>query len=419
MGDDTAVRYTNTVLYDDEFNKIVGDVLLHQDGSWSESKGDEDVVEEIDGSQRVLTRSLQNWHTHLAMQLNARDFSDGYPLHRWLNEAIFPTEARITPEYVRVGTSAAAAEMIRTGSTFAADMYFFPAITGEVLTNAGLRGLIGGPVSDAALPSHDDAESALTELDHLLAQNKQEDLVQYAIATHSVYLCSQETLQRASDLAQRRNGRLHIHVSETRKEVADCKESNGLYPVEYLDSIDFIQPGTIFAHASWVKKNEIRMMAEHNVTAVHCPSSNMKLACGGTLSFPPYRDAGVDVRIGTDGAASSGNGLNLLHEARLASLVQRHDHWDSTLLPAQDIFKMATKGSQDWVAWDLDDIRMRPLGRSNNRHLANLIYNGGECLDVWVNGRALRKNGVTLSLDEKSIIAELDHAVESYYEGVE
>ena len=224
MGDDTSVRYTNTVLYDDAFNKIVGDVLLHADGSWSESNGDEDVKEEINGSNRVLTRSLQNWHTHLAMQLNARDFSDGYPLHRWLNEAIFPTEAKITPEYVRVGTSAAAAEMIRTGSTFAADMYFFPAITGNVLTNAGLRGLIGGPVSDAALPSHDDAESALAELDQLLSQNNKNDLVQYAIATHSVYLCSQETLQRASELAERRNGRLHIHVSETRKEVADCKD---------------------------------------------------------------------------------------------------------------------------------------------------------------------------------------------------
>ena len=419
MGGDTAVRYTNTVLYDDNFNKIIGNVLLHKDGSWSASNGDEDVVEEIDGSNRVLTRSLQNWHTHLAMQLNARDFSDGYPLHRWLNEAIFPTEARITPDYVRVGTSAAAAEMIRTGSTFAADMYFFPAVTGDVLTSAGLRGLIGGPVSDAALPSHDNAESALAELDQLLSQNSKEDLVQYAIATHSVYLCSQETLQRASELAERRNGRLHIHVSETRKEVADCKEKNGMYPVEYLNSIDFIQPGTIFAHASWVKKNEIRIMAEQNVTAVHCPSSNMKLACGGTLSFPPYRDAGVDVRIGTDGAASSGNGLNLLHEARLASLVQRHDHWDSTILPAQDIFQIATKGSNDWVAWNLDDIRMRPLGRSNNRHLANLIYNGGECLDVWVNGQALRKDGVTQTLDERKIIEKLDEAVHSYYDGVE
>ena len=419
MGDDTAVRYTNTVLYDDNFNKIIGNVLLHKDGSWSTSNGDEDVVEEIDGSNRVITRSLQNWHTHLAMQLNARDFSDGYPLHRWLNEAIFPTEARITPDYVRVGTSAAAAEMIRTGSTFAADMYFFPAVTGDVLTNAGLRGLIGGPVSDAALPSHEDAESALAELDQLLSQNNEEDLVQYAIATHSVYLCSQETLQRASELAERRKGRLHIHVSETRKEVADCKDKNGMYPVEYLNSIDFIQPGTIFAHASWVKKNEIRMMAEQNVTAVHCPSSNMKLACGGTLSFPPYRDAGVDVRIGTDGAASSGNGLNLLHEARLASLVQRHDHWDSTILPAQDIFQIATKGSNDWVAWNLDDIRMRPLGRSNNRHLANLIYNGGDCLDVWVNGQALRKDGVTQTLDERKIIEELDEAVHTYYDGVE
>lgn len=419
MGGDEAVRYTNTVLYDDDFNKVVGDVLLHKDGSWSNSNGDEDVVEEIDGSNRVLTRSLQNWHTHLAMQLNARDFSDGYPLHRWLNEAIFPTEARITPEYVRIGSRAAAAEMIRTGSTFAADMYFFPAVTGDVLTKAGLRGLIGGPVSDAALPSHEDAKSALAELDHLLSENNSNDLVQYAIATHSVYLCSQETLQRASELAERRNGRLHIHVSETRKEVADCKEANGMYPVEYLNSIDFIQPGTIFAHASWVKKNEIRMMAEHDVTAVHCPSSNMKLACGGTLSFPPYRDAGVDVRIGTDGAASSGNGLNLLHEARLASLVQRHDHWDSTVLPAQDIFQIATKGSRDWVAWNLDDIRMRPLGRSNNRHLANLIYNGGDCLDVWANGQALRRDGHTKTLDENKIIEELDEAVHSYYEGVE
>ena len=419
MSDATTVRYRNTVLYDRGGVKSTGDVLLHGDGSWSPSNGDEDVAHDLDGTNRVVTRSFQNWHTHLAMQLNARDFSDGYPLHRWLNEAIFPTEARITPEYVRIGAQSAAAEMIRTGSTFAADMYFHPHTTGNVLTDAGLRGLVGGPVSDAALPSHPDAASALDELDALLKNNRSDDLVQYAIATHSVYLCSEETLRSASELAQRRSARLHIHVSETRKEIADCYDAHGRYPVEYLDSIDFFQPGTVCAHASWVKKNEIRLMKHHAVTAVHCPSSNMKLACGGTMSWPAYRDAGVDVRLGTDGAASSGSGLNMQAEARLAGLVQRHDHWDATLLPATELMDMATKGSQDWAVWNLDDVRMHPLGRSNNRHLANLIFNGADCLDLWVNGQGLRINGVTQTVDEAQVIQDLDRAVATYYDGVE
>jgi 5-methylthioadenosine/S-adenosylhomocysteine deaminase len=419
MSEAPPVRYRNTVLYDRGGKKHMGDVLLHADGSWTSSNGDEDVLEDIDGSKRLITRSFQNWHTHLAMQLNARDFSDGFPLHRWLNEAIFPTESRITPDYVRMGARCAAAELIRTGSSFAADMYFFPSVTGSVLTEAGLRGLVGGPVSDAALPSHEDAASALAELDGLLATNNEQNLVQYAIATHSVYLCTEETLQRASALAEKRKARLHIHVSETRKEIADCHANTGLYPVEYLDSIGFFQPGTICAHASWVKKNEIRMLKQHEATAVHCPSSNMKLACGGTLSLPAYMEAGVDVRLGTDGAGSSGNGLNMQGEARLASLVQRHDHWDATLLPAVEAMDLATKGSRDWAVWNLDDVRMRPRGRSDNRHLANLIFNGAECLDLWVNGQALRKDGVTLTLDEASILDEIDAAVATYYEGVE
>jgi len=419
MSDGDPVRYRNTVLYDHGGTKTVGDILLHADGSWSPSNGTEDVVDDIDGSKRLITRSFQNWHTHLAMQLNARDFSDGFPLHRWLNEAIFPTESRMTPEYVRMGARCAAAEMIRTGSSFAADMYFFPRVTGEVLTHAGLRGLVGGPVSDSALPSHPDAASALSELDGLMANNSEDDLVQYAIATHSVYLCSEDTLRRAAELAQKRQARLHIHVSETRKEIADCHAKTGMYPVEYLDSIDFFQPGTVCAHASWVKKNEIRLLKQHEATAVHCPSSNMKLACGGTLSLPAYREAGVDVRLGTDGAASSGNGLNMQAEARLASLVQRHDHWDPTLLPAVDAMALATKGSRDWAVWNLDDVRMRPQGRSNNRHLANLIFNGADCLDLWVNGTALRRDGVTKTIDEGAVLDEIDAAVATYYEGVE
>ena len=419
MTTEYAARYTNTVLYDDAGHKHLGDFLIHDNGAWSVSNGDEDVRHVIDGSDKLLTRSLQNWHTHLAMQLNARDFSDGFTLERWLNEAIFPTESRLNPEYVRVGSTAAACELIATGCSFAADMYFYPAITGQVINDAGIRGLVGGPVSDFALPSHPDAKSALDELDSLLRKQKLSDRIQYAIATHSVYLCSEETLVRASELAEKRNGRLHIHVSETRKEIADCYDKTGKYPVEYLDSIGFFKPGTICAHASWVKKNEIRLLKKHGATAVHCPSSNMKLACGGTLSLPAYKAEGVDVRIGTDGAASSGNGLDILAEARTAALVQRHDHWDATLLPAKDVFQMVTKDSKDWVAWDLDDRRMFPRGRSNNRHLANLVFNGARCLDMWVDGAAVRMNGKTTTLDEKLALQELNTSVESYYDGIE
>ncbi len=419
MGEDLAVRYRDTVLIDDDQNIQYGSFLLHPDGSWSKSKGDEDVAEDIDGSSRLLTRTFQNWHTHLAMQLNARDFSDGFPLKEWLEQAIFPTEERIDVNMVRAGSTAGAAELIRTGSSFCADMYFYPATTAEVLDKAGLRGLVGGPVSDWALPSHPDAGSALNELDGLLAQNGNHPRIDYAIATHSVYLCTQETLEQARDLAAKHDAVCHIHVSETRKEVADCKAKTGLYPFEYLDSIDFLREGTICAHSSWVKKSEYAMMAERGVKAVHCPSSNMKLACGGTMSWSAVKEAGIDLRIGTDGGGSSGNGLDMRSETKLASLVQRHDHWDPTMLPAKEVFSIASKGSKDWAAWNLDDIRMRPVGASSNRHLSNLIFSGADCLDMLVEGRFLRRDGKTLSLDESKAIDELDSAVSEYYADLE
>ncbi len=419
MGEDLAVRYRDTVLIDDDQNIQYGNFLLHPDGSWSKSKGDEDVAEDIDGSSRLLTRTFQNWHTHLAMQLNARDFSDGFPLKEWLEQAIFPTEERIDVNMIRAGSTAGAAELIRTGSSFCADMYFYPATTAEVLDKAGLRGLVGGPVSDWALPSHPDSGSALNELDGLLAQNGKHPRIDYAIATHSVYLCTQETLEQARDLATKHDAVCHIHVSETRKEVADCKAKTGLYPFEYLDSIDFLREGTICAHSSWVKKSEYAMMAERGVKAVHCPSSNMKLACGGTMSWSAVKEAGIDLRIGTDGGGSSGNGLDMRSETKLASLVQRHDHWDPTMLPAKEVFSIASKGSKDWAAWNLDDIRMRPVGASSNRHLSNLIFSGADCLDMLVEGRFLRRDGKTLSLDESKAIDELDNAVSEYYADLE
>ena len=188
-----------------------------------------------------------------------------------------------------------------------------------------------------------------------------------------------------------------------------------MYPIEYLDSIGYFQEGTVCAHCGWVTKREMRILAEHEVHAVHCPVSNQKLATGGTMSYPAMIDAGVDVRLGTDGAASN-NALDMRAEMKAASLIQRHDHWDATLLDPVQSYELGVRGSKDWVAWDLDDIRMRPIGRDGRRLLANLIYNHGNCLDMWVDGRPLRQNGKTLVIDENAVSAALEEAVKTYYQ---
>jgi len=415
MGEATA-RYTNAVLIDDEQRTHLGDFLIHADGTWTQSNGDEDVVHNIDGTKKLITRSFQNWHTHLPMQLNARDFSDGLPLDEWLEKSIFPTEMNLTKEYARIGALASALEMIKTGSTFACDMYHFPEAIVDALNEAGLRGVVCGPQTLWPPQENGDDGSVRRLLDTQLASNRPENKVQYGVATHAVYTCDKETLLGGKELAERHDAHLHVHISETRKEVAGCHEKTGMYPVEYLNSLDYFIPDkTICAHGSWVKKSEMRTMASRGATLVHCPSSNMKLACGGTASIPAYRDAGVNIRLGTDGPASSGSGLDMAHEARMACLVQRHDHWDASAMLAKEAFAIATTGSQDWAVWDLNDIKMSPYGKDNERHISNLIYNGGQCLDLWVDGNPLMQSGKVTSIDEDKLLETFNDAVNDYY----
>ena len=419
MGDDSdkIVRYTDTRLLDHDCKLQIGDFLLHPDGSCTPSTGDEDVTTTVDGSNRLLTRSLQNWHTHLGMVLN-RGMGEGLPLMRWLEENIFVVEKRLTAEYVAVGTRAAACELIATGTTFACDMYYHPDVVAEALLEAGLRGVACGPITDFPTPSYPSGGSeALAKMGRLLRGGAPSERVEYGIGTHAVYTCSEETLLKASEMAKEHECRLHIHTSETRKEVADCHAKHGMYPIEYLDSIDYFSDGTVCAHCGWVTKREMRILASHGAHAVHCPNSNQKLGIGGTMSYPAMKEAGVDVRLGTDGAASN-NSLDMRAEAKAASLIQRHDHWDSTLLPPAETWQLATKGSTDWVAWSLDDVRMRPRGIGDRRLLANLLYSAAECLDVYVGGDCLRRDGRTLTLDEAAISTQLDEAVSEYYDGV-
>ena len=332
-------RLTDTWLIDDGGTTHKGDFLLHQDGSFSESKGDEDVIETIDGSNRLVTRSLQNWHTHLGMILN-RGMGEGLPLLEWLETAIFPVEKGLTSELVEVGTRAAAAEMIATGTTYACDMYYYTQTIGETLAETGVRATLCGPITDGLTPNFKPGSGdALRHMEGLITSpSPRPGRIEYGVGTHSVYVCEEETLLKGSELARKTGSMLHVHTSETRKEVADCHAKHGMYPIEYLDSLDYFQSadegGTVCAHCGWVTKKEMRILAGHGAHAVHCPTSNQKLACGGTMSYPAMKDAGVDVRLGTDGSASN-NSLDLRAEAKAASLVQRHDHWDARILDPQ------------------------------------------------------------------------------------
>ena len=223
-------RITDTWLYDG-FSTKRGDFLLHEDGSWEESRGDEDVSEVVDGKDRFFTRSLQNWHTHLPMTLN-RGMGEGLDLMSWLKTSIFPTEEKITRGLVRIGASAAVSELIATGTTFACDMYHFPESIGPVLAESGLRGIVCGPTTTWP-PSEAGSEdlTALKGLERLLSDGPLGDgRVEYGVATHAVYTCSEEILMRGSDLARKHDSTLHIHTSETREEVVNCHEEKGMYP---------------------------------------------------------------------------------------------------------------------------------------------------------------------------------------------
>ena len=420
--DSETRRITKTWLAGDDGLVSRGDYLLHGDGSVSESKGDEDVIETIDGSNRLVTRSLQNWHTHLGMILN-RGMGEGLPLLEWLETAIFPVEKGLTSELVEVGTRAAAAEMIATGTTYACDMYYYTQTIGETLAETGVRATLCGPITDGLTPNFKPGSGdALRHMEGLITSpSPRPGRIEYGVGTHSVYVCEEESLLKGSELARKTGSMLHIHTSETRKEVADCHAKHGMYPIEYLDSLDYFQSadegGTVCAHCGWVTKKEMRILAGHGAHAVHCPTSNQKLACGGTMSYPAMKDAGVDVRLGTDGSASN-NSLDLRAEAKAASLVQRHDHWDARILDPEETWSLATKGSEDWVTWDLSDIRMRPWGRDGRRLLSNLIYSGARVLDVFVEGEGIRREGVTLTLDEGKASQDLESSVEDYYSGL-
>ncbi len=293
--------------------------------------------ERIDAAGAPLVPALVNGHTHAAMTL-FRGYGGDLPLMRWLQEKVWPVEAKLEAEDVYWGARLACLEMIRTGTARFWDMYWQPAATARAVTDSGLRATIGNPLFDI------DGNTAAMQRSTLSAMEELEGFgptIGRALAPHSIYTVSEELLRWTAEVAADRQLPVHIHLSETEQEVSDCLEGHGERPAAYLDRVGLLGGRTLLAHGVWLDREELELIARRGATVVTNPVANLKLAVGGPFPYPMSREAGVAIALGTDGAGSN-DSLDLLSDLKTFALIQRHASGDPTALPAAEALEVAT-----------------------------------------------------------------------------
>jgi 5-methylthioadenosine/S-adenosylhomocysteine deaminase len=295
----------------------------------------------IDARGKLVLPGFINGHTHVPMTL-FRGLHDDVTLDEWLHKYIFPAEAKnVTEEFVRWGTRLAAAEQIRGGITTFADMYYFEDAVAEETKKAGMRGVLGETFIDFPAPDNKDESEMLAYTEKFLKRWQNDPLIHAAPAPHSIYTCSQKTLQDAAALARKYHAPILIHVAEMKKELDDSRAQNGTTPVQYLNKIGMLGPDVVAAHCIFVDDTDRKLLAEKQVGCVHNPSSNMMLA-SGVSPVPELRGAGVAVGLGTDGPAGSNNDLDLMEEMDLAAKLQKITKMNPLALGAKAVVEMAT-----------------------------------------------------------------------------
>lgn len=365
-----------------------------------------DGGETIDAGGAHLVPPLLNGHTHAAMTL-FRGSGGDLPLLPWLEEKIWPVEAKLTDEDVYWGARLACAEMIRGGTTRFWDMYWHPEATARAVADAGIRATIGAPLFDVTGDVEGMKSAALRSLDALSGLGP---AISPALAPHAIYTVSEPSLRWIAELGREREVPIHIHLSETEKEVQDCIAEHGLRPAFYLDRLGMLSERTVLAHGVWLDPEELALIAERGATVVTNPVANMKLAVGGVFPYPAARAAGVQVGLGTDGAGSN-DSLDLLADLKVFALVQKHAASDPTAIDAAEAWAVATGGLAPAlgaraleVGAPADFLLLRPgspeLGIGELT--ADLVYAafGGAVDTTVVAGRPLMRGGQLDGLDE-------------------
>ena len=270
-----------------------------------------------------------------------RGYADDLPLQDWLSEKIWPLEALLTGDDVYWGTRLACLEMIRSGTTAFADMYFFMEDAARAVADSGVKAVLSYGFIDLCDPDRREREIAATERMIKAIRSMGNPKIQPALGPHAVYTVSEEGLCWCAEKSADEKIIVQVHLAETEREVTDAVRQHGRRPVRLLDDCGLLSPRTLAAHGCWLDQAECALLGRQGVHVAHNPASNMKLAVGRALPYPWLRDAGVNVTLGTDGCASNNN-LDLFEEMKTAALLQKF-YWNSqTILPAPEALYMAT-----------------------------------------------------------------------------
>ncbi|MDR6956332.1 5-methylthioadenosine/S-adenosylhomocysteine deaminase [Pseudomonas brassicacearum] len=380
-------------------------------------KCDAAQVRELPGM--LLSPGLINAHGHAAMTL-FRGLADDLPLMTWLEQHIWPAEAKwVDEDFVRDGTDLAIAEQIQGGITCFSDMYFYPKVASERVHNSGIRAQIAIPILDFPIPGAASADEAIRQGIELFGDLKHHPRIKVAFGPHAPYTVGDENLEKIRVIAEELDAAIHMHVHETAFEVQQAVDNTGERPMARLGRLGLLGPRFQAVHMTQVSDEDQALLVENNCSVIHCPESNLKLASG----FCPVErlwQAGVNVAIGTDGAASN-NDLDLLGETRTAALLAKAVAGSATALDAHRALRMATLNgaralgieatvgsleigkAADLVAFDLSGLAQQPVYDP----VSQLIYaTGRDCVKhLWVAGKPLLEDGRLTRLDESQLTA--------------
>jgi 5-methylthioadenosine/S-adenosylhomocysteine deaminase len=377
--------------------------------------------ESIDAKDKLILPGFINGHTHVPMTL-FRGLHDDVTLNDWLYKYIFPAEAKnVNEEFVRWGTRLAAAEQIRSGVTTFADMYYFEDAVAEETKAAGMRGVLGETFIDFPAPDNKNEAQMLAYTEKFLKKWQGDPLIHAAVAPHSIYTCSQKTLQDAAALARKYQAPVLIHTAEMKKEWEDSEKQNGMSPVQYLDKVGVLGPDVVSAHCIFVDEKDRKTLAQKHVGCVHNPSSNMMIA-SGVAPVAEMRAAGIAVGLGTDGPAGSNNDLDLMEEIDLAAKLAKITRMDPLALNAKAVVEMATiEGARalhmekqigsievgkkaDFIVISLDKPNAVPMYDV----YAQVAYalKASDVETVVVAGCVVMRNGKLLTVNEEQAIAK-------------